>query len=426
MNWTNQAEEMTQAWAEAQQNMWKQWFDLAKNGPGQPNFMFDQWQKAASDNFETWAGTASETVRDTAERMLASQKTMMEFWQFAIKAWQDISGQMETGQDWQQTLRDYTEQMRQQFTQSVEGAFKSGQDASELWQLYQDQMQKLMQPWNAWWQQSPSLFSQTLGTENVILPELGKLYTAVYEQAMLPFLQSPTLGLTREMELKMREGFTLWQAYREADYNYQMQLVDAWIKTFEQLQKVMVRLSEKGDAVTSLEELGTLFIDAAETGFGDVLASEPFFEAQGDLVNSTMRFRIYQREVMEMVMKAVDMPTRSEVDAAHKTNYLLRKDVKALKKQLAEQDDAGQAEMEETVAGLKKELSNVKRQLTVAKNSAKKNETESQKALKAMQKEIDALKKSVAAAPKAAAPAKPKRSTAKKADPAPSENQGES
>lgn len=399
MNWSTQTEEMTKVWADAQKKLWEQWFNLAQNGAPSPSGMFEQWQKLAADSYGSWAGTADETVRNTAERVLASQKTMMQFWEFAAKAWQDIAAKMEAGEDWQQTMQNYTDTMREQFTQSVDATFKAGQDSGTLWQIYQEQLQKMMQPWDAWWQQAPSVFSQAMGGKNAVLPELGNLYNAVFEQVMLPFLQSPTMGLTRELEHKMRNGFVVWQAYRQADYNYQMQLIDAWILTFERVQKELTALAEQGKSIDTLEELGTLWINAAEDGFGEVLASDAYIQAQGNMVNALMRFRLFQQEMMEIVLKQMDLPTRREVDAAHRYNYEVRKEVKALKKQLvaaqgSSTDDA--KETQETIAALKKEVSNLKRQLTVAKNSAKDSKTESQKAIKALQKEMEALKKAVA------------------------------
>ncbi len=407
MNWSTQTEEMTKAWADAQKKLWEQWYTLAQNGAPSPSTMFDQWQKVAADSYEAWSGTADETVRNTAERVLASQKTMMQFWEFAAKAWQDISAKMEAGEDWEQTLQSYTEKMRAQFTQSADAAFKAGEDSGTLWQIYQEQLQKMLQPWEGWWQQAPSMFGQAMGGKNTVLPELGKLYNAVFEQVMLPFLQSPTMGLSRELEHKMRNGFVLWQEYRQADYTYQMQLIDAWILTFERVQKELSTLSEQGKSIETLEELGTLWINAAEDGFGEVLASDAYIQAQGNMVNALMRFRIFQQEMMEIVLKQMDLPTRREVDAAHRYNYEVRKEVKVLKKQLAaaqssSSDDA--KETQETIASLKKEVSNLKRQLTFAK----KNNTESQKAIKTLQKEMEALKKSMSQPAKNTAKAEPK------------------
>ena len=49
-----------------------------------------------------------------------------------------------------------------------------------------------------------------------------------------------------------------------------------------------------------------------------------------------MTYRIQQREIAEASLSLYDLPTRSEVDEAHRNIYELRKEVKALKKALAD------------------------------------------------------------------------------------------
>jgi polyhydroxyalkanoate synthesis regulator phasin len=49
-----------------------------------------------------------------------------------------------------------------------------------------------------------------------------------------------------------------------------------------------------------------------------------------------MIYRLYQQQLMEVFLKMYDLPIRSEVDEIHHSIYELRKDVKSLKKALAE------------------------------------------------------------------------------------------
>ena len=49
-----------------------------------------------------------------------------------------------------------------------------------------------------------------------------------------------------------------------------------------------------------------------------------------------MLFRLYQQQLMEVFLKMYGLPTRTEVDEIHHSIYELRKEVKNLKKVLAE------------------------------------------------------------------------------------------
>jgi class III poly(R)-hydroxyalkanoic acid synthase PhaE subunit len=405
MNWTSQAEEMTKVWADAQQQMWAQWMTLSNNGPSAD--FFDQWQKMTSTNVENWMATAGDTSKETADRILASQQAMVRFWEFTARSWQDILTKMESGSDWQKALQETITNMREQYTQAAETIYKTNSSSEDLWQIYQQQMQPLLKPWAEWWQQAPFTLGQAMMSgDNTVLPEWGKLYHTIYEQTISPFLKSPTMGLNRQLEHKLRHGFVVWQEYREADFNYQMLTIDAWLKTFEYAQEELRLLSERGETITSLEALGTVWINAGERGFGEVFASQEYIEAQGSLVNATMRFRIYRREVIELISQEYDIPTRSEVDAAHKKNYQLRKELKAIKKELASATaQVAENGYKEDIAALKKELKTLRQ--AVNKQAA----TEMQTELAALKAELDALKQTTG---DAAAPAPKKRASTRR------------
>jgi polyhydroxyalkanoate synthesis regulator phasin len=54
-----------------------------------------------------------------------------------------------------------------------------------------------------------------------------------------------------------------------------------------------------------------------------------------------MTYKIMQHDVVEMVLKSLNLPTRSELDDAYKTLYELRKEVKVLKKALQAREKNG-------------------------------------------------------------------------------------
>jgi hypothetical protein len=49
---------------------------------------------------------------------------------------------------------------------------------------------------------------------------------------------------------------------------------------------------------------------------------------------TSLKYQIEQQKITEMVLKALHMPTRSELDDAYRTIYELRKQVKALTKKV--------------------------------------------------------------------------------------------
>jgi BMFP domain-containing protein YqiC len=272
---------------------------------------------------------------------------------------------------------------------------------------------------------APDLFAQAQNGQGPDFSKMTQLYWDLYEQTFGDYLSSPTIGSTRELEAKMRKGFDVWLKSRKAEAEYQAVVGEAWLKAFDQFRQKMVSLSESGEAITSMAELGAVWTDVAETAFGEVFGTEKYIRVQGNYLNASMALRIEQRKVIEMILTQFDMPTRTEVDQAHKTNHQLRKEVKALKKAIAGIEKAQQSdsnaiaktnkaitaiqkenrELKKTVAGLEKTQTNTAAQKEIAAT------------IKEMQKEIEARKKVEApvAKPKAAPR---KRTTTEKNPPA--------
>jgi hypothetical protein len=53
-------------------------------------------------------------------------------------------------------------------------------------------------------------------------------------------------------------------------------------------------------------------------------------------LNSATIYRLYQQQILEVFLKMYDLPTRTEVDEIHHSIYELLKEVKSLKKALAQ------------------------------------------------------------------------------------------
>lgn len=366
MNWTNQAETMVKAWAETQKNLWENWYNMtqtaSQNSPFAINFA-DQWSDMASQGFEAWTAQTDPTAKNTAERLREGQKTIMDFMAFSAKAWQQIGQKLEAGQDWQAVLNGYLDQLRQQLSQKPGDLFAAAKNSNELWQLYQKQTQTFMEPWLQAGQQIPGFFGQALNGQPSALGDLAGLYSQVYQNTFGQLIDSPTLGYTRELETKIRQGFQAWLTLNESSLAYQTIVGEAWLKAFEGVQQKLVELSQEGTTVKSLAELSTLWTNVAEDAFLEVYRTEKYIRIQGKLVSSVMAYRLFQRDIIELLCKLNDIPTRTEVDEAHRANYLLRKEVKALKKTIAGlgNNTAELAEARQTVATLQQDVEDLKK-----------------------------------------------------------------
>ena len=261
MNWSNQAETMTKAWIDTQKKMWDDWYGYINNMPDSVPFdtgMADQWSKVAAQSFEAFAASADPAAKATAQKMLDGQQATLRFMEFSSKMWQDIGAKMQSGESWQDALNEYYEQLQQHFAQSLEAMSHINTDGNKLWELYSEQMQGLTGPFMKHWKGVPNFFAQAQNGQSPDFSEMTQLYWDLYQQTFGDYLSSPTVGSTRELEAKMRQGFDVWLKSKKAEAEYQAVVGEAWLKAFDQFRQKMVSLSESGEAITSLAELGAV------------------------------------------------------------------------------------------------------------------------------------------------------------------------
>jgi len=338
-DWTDQVEAIAKAWTDAQKTIGEKWFEFLRAAPvasKSQREMRDKWSKLAQEGIEAWTASTEATAKGTAQRLLASQEAWMKNVELATQAWRAIVTKMESGEDWQSALNQYMDDVRRQSLESPEKLLKSAQDVGELWQLYLQEFQKVAQPWVKGLQQAETHLGRAATGDGSALLELSRLYWDSIDQSVGRLLQSPGLGSTRELSDKFVKGFAAWQDLREASVAYQVMLAEAATRVLEQALKEMSSMAERGETIQSVRQWVLPLERVADPVFTEIFSSDEFVRIQGRLLNTSMAYAIRQREIIEQFLKISDIPTRSEVDEIHQTLYAQRKEIKALKKALAE------------------------------------------------------------------------------------------
>ncbi|HZV38465.1 MAG TPA: class III poly(R)-hydroxyalkanoic acid synthase subunit PhaE, partial [Pseudoxanthomonas sp.] len=132
------------------------------------------------------------------------------------------------------------------------------------------------------------------------------------------WLHVPTFGLAREHQER-------WQALLQAQQDYQQRNKDYNALMLKMLQHALSLFEDKlaeheepGRQLTTARALFDLWIDAAEDAYAQVALSEPFREVYGALTNAQMRLRSSVQVEIEKISGLFGMPTRTEIDSAHR------------------------------------------------------------------------------------------------------------
>jgi class III poly(R)-hydroxyalkanoic acid synthase PhaE subunit len=332
-----QAETMMDMWRDAQKQLWDSWSKTVETASASTFFypdLLEQWRKLAAQGLDAWTAVAIPRSQNVSRQLMAAQAATMRFLEFSADAWKAMAPKLESGGDWQSVLRSYTEQFSRQLVQTPAGFAQASQDVNELWKLYLEEMQSVLNPWVESLQHSPAHMGEALTGGSSELVQLTNLYWDAYERTFGRLVQSPRMGFNRELEEKLLRGFDAWTDFRRVSMDYQMVLADTWSRVFERVMRELVTLNGQGKQIQSLRDLLRLWTDVADKELEESFQSETYVKAQSRLFNATMQYRLREQAIVETYLKMSYIPTRSEVDEVHRSIYELRKELRTLKKEL--------------------------------------------------------------------------------------------
>lgn len=341
-DWTEQAEQMLKTWTEAQKNVWDSWQELAGRAGGpspQPQGLSMNPMEWFQQSMSAWSDPAG-VARDAGRQVFGSQYSMMQNLDLLTKAWQMVAPRLDAGQDWRSALSGFTTNWFEQLTGAPQGMFETSKDTGALLQSYMKEWGPLLQPWI-------SSAVQATGTGHLGEMMLGgsaglsRLFSMEQDEfggaPFSGFSEIPSIGVSREHQAKILRAFDAFVDMRKVMLEFNKMTVGALQRSVESVMETLVEKSKKGEKIQTVRDLNRLWLDSADDVFTKMYASEDYLKMQHEVSKAGMTYKIMQQDVLEMMLKNLNLPTRSELDDAYKTLYELRKEVKSLKKALRKQ-----------------------------------------------------------------------------------------
>jgi class III poly(R)-hydroxyalkanoic acid synthase PhaE subunit len=132
------------------------------------------------------------------------------------------------------------------------------------------------------------------------------------------WLGMPAFGLGREHQERLQQLAQAQLDLQQHEAAYNALMLKALQRAHELFEGKLAERGEPGRQLKSARELFDLWIDAAEESYADIALSPEFRDAYGALVNAQMRLRSGVQKEVELAGAMFGMPTRTEVDAAHR------------------------------------------------------------------------------------------------------------
>ncbi|MGO1542303.1 MAG: class III poly(R)-hydroxyalkanoic acid synthase subunit PhaE [Luteimonas sp.] len=145
------------------------------------------------------------------------------------------------------------------------------------------------------------------------------------------WLGMPGFGVGREHQERLQQLVQAQLEYQQANSAYNALMLKASQSAFEIFEDKLIEHEEPGRQIESPRALFDLWIDAAEEAYAEIALSLEFRKAYGELADSQMRLRAGIQAQIEQAARLFDLPTRSELDGAHRKIVELERAVRRLR-----------------------------------------------------------------------------------------------
>jgi len=132
------------------------------------------------------------------------------------------------------------------------------------------------------------------------------------------WLHLPTFGLAREHQERWQQLAQAHQDYQRRMGEYDQLMLKVAQDAFARFEGKLEERAEPGRQLQNARALFDLWIDAAEEAYAQVAMSDDFRHVYGGLANAQAGLRLAVQREVEQVCALFGMPTRTEVDSAHR------------------------------------------------------------------------------------------------------------
>ncbi|MBI5018266.1 MAG: class III poly(R)-hydroxyalkanoic acid synthase subunit PhaE [Deltaproteobacteria bacterium] len=344
-NWLEQGQDMMKAWTQAQAKLWENWTQLGTKQEVTENPVqgwMSQWQEMAKKNLGAFTAGASGVPKEVVDRVFSGEGVFLRFVEFWTNGLKALSPNIQAGENWAELLRRYLAQVKREL-ESGESAWMTPaglaattKDLPELWSLYRRELEKMTMPWFESLRDAQGHVGQAMSGDRQATVKMFNLFVDTFESTLGKFSAAPAIGYTREFQEKQTRAFETWVEVRKAEAAFQTEIANTGLRSLENLVERLVKMGETGEKIKTLRQLFDLWVETAETVYFEVASTESFAEIQGRLVNAAMHYRVHERELGEVYLKALHIPTRGELDDAYRHMADLRREVKALRREMTQ------------------------------------------------------------------------------------------
>ncbi|TVR97213.1 MAG: hypothetical protein EA406_10065 [Rhodospirillales bacterium] len=387
MDWAEQTNDVIKHWTDAQKELWSSWMRMMPGAsagtggwpgmpgmgggwpgmggmgggwPGMPGmggmggmggFDPSQWLKTMG---ESWAGQGSSAQR-VAGNLVQTPDMLVRSMNLLMKAWQVVAPKIEEGKPWQPDLQKVMQEWQQRLAELPERASATTNEFTELTKTLFEKWTPITGPWMQMVAQATASGhpgAAFMGGTAPMTRILG------FEEGLFPMLTGvsdlPRATVVRQKMGKMLEAVDAFGDLRKAQAAFHKKMGEAMGTAVERTMDHLAKVAEKGEPITSVRDLIRTWFTVADKTLNEAFTSQNFLETQDDMIRALLTYKVKQRDALEIIYDAMDIPTRTNLDEAYKDIQELKREVRRLRRELGQVSHGAVAESPGKKAAAKK------------------------------------------------------------------------
>ena len=354
-------------WLKNQQHFWQSWANMVGqsgsnpttigSNPFSPNMGSNPFSPDWSQTLDQWwrlvSPQASDPVSEMFQRIIETGKNFNKLAEQGYSLGQTQS-QEDPIQSWLDNMQKGFEDWGKQISTNKFSLFDNKDSSIPEWMGLN---KGALEIWDA--------VANSIGLGGV--PDIPGLEKGKVELSRL--LKSPALGQWREHQQQLQNIAQLLIEFQEADQVYKLAFAQMGIRSIEALRQRLSNISSDEDKVSTVREFYDLWVDVNEEIYSEFAMTDEYQVIHGDFVNSLMALRKETNSLTEKLYKAVNLPTRSELNSINKRlqeqrreNIQLRNEIKRLASQIDRRTEkkTKPSSKSQAISGQDKDLSKIK------------------------------------------------------------------
>ncbi|MES9845711.1 MAG: class III poly(R)-hydroxyalkanoic acid synthase subunit PhaE [Candidatus Sedimenticola sp. PURPLELP] len=302
-----------QEWMGIQQKYWENWSDFSRQAMGGQPQPKNPWESAMEHWWQAVSPAAPDMTRGFMDKMMNQGKALFNMADQFSRNFQENGAASE----WSEVMNKTFADLKQGFS----GAAQAGGD---------DALHKMMAFWEMPldnWQRMVSSLSLMPGDVLRNMPHGGELER---------FLSAPGLGYAREEQGQHQQMMLKVMEYQQAMQEYMQFFSNLGVLAVDRMQSKVEKIAAEGKQIDSARALYDTWVGVCEEAYGEQVMTPDYAKTHGRLVNSLMGVKHQMAVMVDESLGAMNMPTRSELRTLQTRMQENRREIKALKAELAE------------------------------------------------------------------------------------------